>query len=68
MKIVSRYEKGLKSVKKKNTNDTMGQREVHLFEKIAPDTSVHGAPSTECPQPRGPAHTTLGFHTHCPQY
>lgn len=67
MKIVARYEMGLKSVEK-DTNDPVGQRKVHLFEKILPDDSVHGAPSTECPQPRRPTHTTLGFHLCCLQY
>lgn len=50
MKIVARHEKGLKSMEK-DTNDTVGQRKVHLFEKILPDDSVHGAPSTGVPSP-----------------
>lgn len=67
MRRVARYEKGLKSMEK-DTSGTVGQRKGHLFEKILPEDSVHGAPSTEYPQPRGPTHTTLGFHTCCLQY
>ena len=52
----------------KDTSGTVGQRKVHLFEKILPDDPGHGAQSTECAQPSGPTHTTLGFHTCCLQY